>query len=325
MRLISVLIGLLITPLISMGHHSTAHYSPEIQEWEGEITEIRWRNPHVTVALRSEEPDGQVVIRQLTLLSLYTMARLGITRDLVSVGTNVRVAGSQSTVRATDFDAQHLLLADGREINMTGGPPRWPENETVVDDPRLQDGEGIFRVWSIPTDRRRESNLPFTQEAIDARGAWDPLDNFATRCEQPGMPRPMMNPHPFEFIDNGETISLLGEEFDIVRTIHMNDAMDPETQPATPLGYSVGHWEDDTLVVETTRIDWPYFDGIGTPQSDAVEIVERFTVNDAENRLDVYIGITDPATFTGPASLEFHWLALGESVQPYECDPSWVG
>jgi len=326
MRLASLIvlsIWLLVASMISVAHHSTAYFSPEIQEWEGEIAELRWINPHVVIALRSEEPDGQSITREMIAGSIYSLERLGVTAEILSVGTTIRAAGNQSTLRATDFVAKHILLPDGRELVLTLGPPRWPETERVADQSIVQSGEGIFRVWSIPTNRTqgREVNLPFTEEAIAARSIWDPLENFATRCEQPGMPRPMFNPHPFEFIDNGATITLLGEEFDIVRTIHINDATAPATQLETPLGYSVGRWERNTLVVETTRIDWPYFDSIGTPQSDAVEILERFTVNDEENRLDVYIAITDPATFTEPASLSFHWLALGESVAPYECDP----
>ena len=50
-------------------------------------------------------------------------------------------------------------------------------------------------------------------------------------------------------------------------------------QPS-PLGYSVGRWENDSLIVTTTAIDWIYFDEIGTPQSPALETEEIFTLSD---------------------------------------------
>ena len=62
-------------------------------------------------------------------------------------------------------------------------------------------------------------------------------------------------------------LSLRSHEHNIVRTIHMEPAPDSPTRPAGPLGFSVGAWEGDTLVVTTTRVDWPLSDEAGTPQS----------------------------------------------------------
>ncbi len=105
----------------------------------------------------------------------------------------------------------------------------------------------------------------------------------------------------------------------IYRQIFM-DGRELELDPLpTWMGYSVGRWEGDTLVVETSRINWPYFDGIGTPQSEAVEVVERFTLRQGGQRLDYHATITDPQTFTRPATAELYWLALGESVEPFGC------
>jgi len=66
-------------------------------------------------------------------------------------------------------------------------------------------------------------------------------------------------------------------------------------------------------------VNWPYFDNIGTPQSEAVEYVERFTLSEDPTRLDYRLIITDPATFTEPAIYERYWLALGEDLQRYDC------
>jgi hypothetical protein len=118
--------------------------------------------------------------------------------------------------------------------------------------------------------------LPFTAAAVAARASFDLFDNFATRCEPEGMPRLMFNPHPFEFVDRGETIALRAELYDQERTIHMDRTQPPPAERSSRLGYSVGRWEGRDLVVTTTLVNWPYFDNIGSPQSDAVEIVERF-------------------------------------------------
>ncbi len=128
----------------------------------------------------------------------------------------------------------------------------------------------------------------------------------------------MGTPHPYEFIDDGEEIQIIGHEFNIVRTIHMTDVGNSSEQPFSHLGYSVGHWERNTLVVETTRINWPNF-SVRLPQSEAIEVVERFTLSDDQSRLDYHSIITDPTTFTEPAVRERYWGALGETPEPYEC------
>jgi len=71
--------------------------------------------------------------------------------------------------------------------------------------------------------------------------------------------------------------------------------------------------------VTTTRINWPYFDNIGTPQSENVEMLETFTVSEDQARLDYRLTVTDPGTFTEPAVFERHWLALGEQIELYDC------
>ena len=93
---------------------------------------------------------------------------------------------------------------------------------------------------------------------------------------------------------------------------------DPAEAPPSPVGYSVGHWEGDTLVVETSHIDWNYF-FFGFGLGDDVEVVERITLGEDQSRLDYTAVFTDPETFTEPARVERYWLALGETPEPYEC------
>ena len=88
------------------------------------------------------------------------------------------------------------------------------------------------------------------------------------------------------------------------------------------LGYSVGHWEGRTLVVNTSRIDWRYFDPSGVPQGSAMMIIEQFTPTADGSRLDYTMRVTDPETFTEPVELHRAWVNRpGEQVKPYNCQP----
>ncbi|MDH3419700.1 MAG: DUF6152 family protein [Gammaproteobacteria bacterium] len=110
------------------------------------------------------------------------------------------------------------------------------------------------------------------------------------------------------------------EEYDTVRTIHMNETAAPADYPSSDLGYSTGRWEGNTLVVRTTNISWRFFDSVGIPLSEAVEIEERFTPSDDGSELDLVMTVTDPATFTAPVEVGKTWLAIsGVRVEPYDC------
>ena len=313
-------------PVVVSAHHSVAGYVDEITEAVGELLALEWRNPHIRIAVKTMNTNGEEEIRIMHGNSIYNLQRQGITQDLFTIGERVRVAGRRSSRDELDFLATNILFTDGREVLLWPTQPRWSEEilggrDLLAERGLNGDGEGIFRVWSVPRGcaRRVVTHLPFQESAIAARESWDMFDNFATRCEPEGMPRIMTNPHPFEFIDHRDQITLRTEFYDIERTIHLNRSESPPNEPASRLGYSVGEWQEGTLVVRTSRINWPFFDTIGTPQSEAVEIVERFTVSNDQSRLDFQITVTDSQTFTEPATIEGYWLALGDSIPVYDC------
>jgi hypothetical protein len=177
-------------------------------------------------------------------------------------------------------------------------------------------------VWSFDDDPSlREFEPVFNQSAIDARADFDPLvDDPALSCIPRGMPHAMQNRFPIEFFHRVETIVLRLEMWDISRTIHMTEDASSRAQQASPLGYSVGRWENNSLIVTTTTIDWPYFDETGTSQSPEIEVEERFTLIDDETVLDYQITITDPNTLLEPAVRRGRWVWIpGEEIQAYDC------
>ncbi len=339
------LAGLLLVPLIGFGHHSQfgRYYTDTISELEGEITRVQWRNPHVVFWLSVTGDDGQAVVWEIETTALGTLRRMGVTSDLVSVGDRVRVAGTPPTGEIKEMFAHNLLTPDGTELLMDrraqvrwtdqsiGSDAFWSESEGDRSSPEL----GIFRVWSFTFESpvifpETFSSLsgdfdinsyPMTDSARAALADFNLVeDNPTQNCTPKGMPTIMEQPYPIEFIQQDENIALRIEEYDLVRTIYMGASNSPEEQPASPLGYSVGRWEGDTLIATTTRIDWPYFDQSGIPQSEAVVIVEQFTPSSDGSRLDYKMTVTDPATFTEPVEQEKYWIwRPQETVEPFDC------
>ena len=96
----------------------------------------------------------------------------------------------------------------------------------------------------------------------------------------------------------------------------------PEDAPSSPLGYSIGRWEGETLIVETAQIDFPYLDDAGTPMSADVEMAERFTLSENGTRLDYEVTVTDPLNLAEPAVEDAAWRWVpGTEISPYECIP----
>ena len=322
-------------------HHSRLEFAAEGFEIDGELVTITWANPHPDLTVKVVNEQGEEDLWYLQVFgSLYTLTRGGVSGDLFEPGQRLRLALRPSMRREKIYLVSHVLLADGTEVILNrvaeprwsarhiGGAREWADESQVVD--AAGENRGIFRVWSPQfiaprSDGGLRGDVPRVQlqeSALANRDEFDPFASWNTRCESPGMPIVMTGPSAFEFIDDDATIRVRGGHYEFVRTIHMTDAQDPATQAASPLGYSIGRWEGDTLVVETSRINWPYFDFRGTPQSEAVQTLERLTLSEDQTRLAYHMTITDPETFVEASSMNLAWLALGEVITPIEneCD-----
>ncbi len=336
------LVGLCLIPLTSFGHHSfLGRFDTEsIVELQGEVTEVYWRNPHAVIILTVEDDSGQRVPWEIETNAPTSLVRLGISADLINPGDRIRVAGYPPLGPVNEIHANHILIPNGQELLMTYGlEPRWADEGLGDDSYRFQTtgdssdpDRGIFRVWShtnvIPRLFPEIEDLAFSINTYPMTGAAQAAladfdratDNPTRNCAPKGMPTIMEQPYPMEFVRAGENVLLRLEEYDLVRTIQMDGDALPADQPASLLGYSAGRWDEATLVVTTTRINWPFFSQLGIPQSEDSAIVERFSPTSDGSQLNYEMTVTDPANFTEPVVLEKYWLYLpSEKILPFDC------
>ena len=331
---------LVMVSIAALAHHSArvTYDMDQVIEVEGRITSVLWRNPHARFTLRAVDPQGGEAEWNVETIPVTRLTRVGATAELFGVGNTVTVAGFPARRPGNDLYAINMLLADGRELLLDTPVARWTDDtigtgEDATPGAAAADASlGIFRVWStdgsfLQTETRfisegGVSRYPLTDAARAAQAEWDPLapDNIFLGCTPKGMPQIMQQPNPIEFVDRGDEILLRMEEFDTVRVISMTEeAAEPDRLP-TLLGHSVGRWEGDTLVVTTSGIDWPHFDQNGLRQSEAIETVGRFSLNDEGSRLDYELTVTDPWLFTQPVVLGKSWRWVpGDRVLPFEC------
>ena len=97
---------------------------------------------------------------------------------------------------------------------------------------------------------------------------------------------------------------------------------DPGTaaaQPKTPLGYSIAHWENETLVVETSGVDSKFLMPYGHFSADA-HFVERFWLSSDGARLLYSIVFNDAETLTQPVEQRRSWVQIpGRAFEPWQC------
>ncbi len=309
-------------------HHSRVHYGEEIVEMAAEIVEIDWRNPHVTFTMRATNDAGVDELWELEGGSTYMLNRYeGLGREVFNVGDQDRIAGPVSTVRPNEMLITNMLLPDGTEaVMLPNRPKRWDGGIEAAELTLQTDNEArsLFYVWSInPNARGGANDVPqLTPAAEEIRANYDvDRDDPALRCIKPGMPSTMGNPHPMYFDANGDHITLNIQENDVVRTIWVGENADAAAAPPSPLGYSVGHWDDKTLVVRTTNINWPWLNRDGVPLSGDAVVDERFEISEDGSYLVINVTTTDPTYVVNPVTTRRFYALFGEEVHEYGCVP----
>ena len=314
--------GLLGLPCSLSAHHSiAAFYDRSVTaEVEGVVTSVFWRNPHIGITLLVENDQNEQEEWQLEGGTFNDLMRTGFETESLNIGDRIRAIGGASRRGRNAIYMSSFVMPSGEEISLAGLDTATTTASAAAHGETS--ATNIFRVWSNGGALYQlRAPLALTPVAQAAIAAWNPLtEDPGLRCEAPGMPNAILNPYPIEFIDAGETIRLRIEEWDAIREIHMNGEADAQSQAPNPLGYSVGRWEGKTLVIETTRIDWPYLDDKGAPQSENVEIVERFTLSEDETRIDHEIIVMDPQNLVEPAIWDAFWVwKPGVRIRPFEC------
>ena len=185
------------------------------------------------------------------------------------------------------------------------------------------------RTWenrtSLITDPSDGRIPALTPRAIQGRDvarkaiqrSWDVKDRpLGERCITYGSPQLTAGYQSYyQVVETPGAVMIMTEMFHDVRVVKMNNASHPPRNVQGWLGDSIGHWDGDTLVVDTTNYRPRAFQNI---TSDKLHIVERFTRQSA-NTLRYEITVDDPDTYARPWSLMVPLHASAKPVYEYAC------
>jgi Family of unknown function (DUF6152) len=324
-------------------HHSFAAEfdANSTAELEGEITRVWFVNPHVRYRLSVINEDGATEDWELQLANVTTLRNINWRSDTLEVGDRVVVQGQLGRNGARKLYVRGARLADGTELlpyaaRAGASDPNDPAALAGRDAAEFAYGVpsndypvDITGPWSnrykfrVTVDDLEPKPTPFTEEAKRIYGAVEHYDDYALRCIAPGLPRMFGSPYNMEIVDAGTHYVVLYVEHNMWRRIYMDGRTPPDNYPPTSLGFSVGRWEDDVLVIETTRLLPAWLDGSGLPMAgEGTRIVERWALSDDRLSMDRTMTIYDPY-YTEPL-VRVRGSARGDNIDLIEhasCDP----
>jgi hypothetical protein len=178
------------------------------------------------------------------------------------------------------------------------------------------------------SNRTRPPLTPWGQAKFDAakplvgpRAVPGLENNPELNCEPDGPPKLLNLPNPFEIVQIPGRVFMFFELGHIWRTVWTDGRPLPKDPDPSYLGYSVGRWEGDTLVVETIGFnDKLWDDSYGNPRSDATHLTERYRRLNHDT-LELQIIIDDPKAYTKPwvSPPKLHKLEPGWEIAEWFC------
>jgi hypothetical protein len=281
-----------VAPTAAAHHAFATEFDADLEgKVEGVVTRVWWQNPHIRYDVDMTLPDGSV--EQWALLppgNLPTYRRENWTEQTIRPGDTVTATGNLGREGTKKLYATCITLESGRKlgrcvnsgtVSQATADPKADytvhANDYAVDISGYWDNRYKFHVT---VDDFEPKPMPMTPEAAAIYAGREYGDDHVLRCLPAGLPRIFGSPYPMEVLDAGSHYLVLNLQDNTPRWIWMDGRDAPAEQPPTSMGFSTGHWEGRTLVIETTMLSPGWLDGSGYPMSggEDTRIVERWTV-----------------------------------------------
>ena len=323
----------------TMAHHSNSSYQvDEIISLTGTVKEWQWVNPHTWLIMTVEDENGNEVEWAVEGRAPGVLRRAGWSATVLEAGEQVQVYASPQKdgapvgiiARVTkadgtilgnraDLDLAAFAITDRRgEVSNRNVPNfsgvYYPYNPNAAAAPALPANAPLppptrtgptsdGSLGRQPNDPKLTPEYLAMWEVIAASrtsGSYE-YDNIAN-CLPPGMPAMMGMAYGMEILQTEDRITFFSEHQDALRRVYLDGREPAESvlNDPTYAGYSTGHWEGDTLVVETVALTTKSFIDSSSPHSDQMTIHERIRF--------IEPGILqDQITVTDPIALEEPW------------------
>ncbi len=290
--------ALLLTTLPAATHHSRTIFDQDrIVTIEGVVTKYEWANPHVYLYVEAETEAGDAVVWALESGVTTLVRRQGWSSNTFVPGDRVIVQGNP----ARDSRRNMALVVSVQKAGVTLSH-RLAISGPVPDEHELSPvkADGLSGIWEVPSSPfvghfSDPSSWSLTTKGAEAVEAYDDRTmNPQIQCTARTVPWLMIfaGVHKIEI---GDSLISIRTEYDTVeRTVHM-DLASHDGAAATHQGHSIGWWEGEVLVVDTTHFaHHRNGNARGVPSGSQKHLVERFELDPDRSSLTYRFELEDP-------------------------------
>jgi hypothetical protein len=258
-----------------------------------------WTNQTLTPLERPAEFEGKPTLTEAETLEWEARLREGVNTDIRTPGTLQDVTAAYNTIW---YDRGERIVADRR-------------TSLVIDSadgkvPELTPAGAVRKV------ELREADL---QEDLGTAGSWEDFSAYVRCIIRSGLPRLSTGyNNNYEIVQTPGLVAIYQEQMHDIRLIPLDGRPHLPGTVRQWLGDSRGHWEGDTLVVETTNFTDQARGSLFLEATKDMVLVERFTRAGAD-MIDYRFTITDPAIWTSSWTAALPWNREEGLIYEYAC------
>ena len=302
---------------------------------DGTVTGYHWRNPHVYFTVAATGADGNDAEWRLQMTSVAALTRMGWHAETLRPGDRVAVTAFPATNGRAYAKLESIAYADGRAVAEAPG--------TAIAEPARVAGTAVATSlagrWL--TDEVTALRFPSRIDGLFARNATltaegrvkqagydeNSADNPQLRCLSRPPPAMILYsdlyPLEIEFDATAATVTMRSGYFDAVRTVYVDGRAHPPASERFYEGHAVGHWEGETLVVDSRNFEDYQSLQSGIPFGAQKHLVERYALTDDGRRMTVEFVLEDPEYLVEPITHRRELLYAPEAPTPaFDCDPT---
>jgi hypothetical protein len=308
-------------------HHSALIFDRDsVVAFQGVVSRFNWTNPHVYIYVETRDDTGELVEWELETDATPILVRSGWTADSLASGDIVSVRANPDRNSAR----RHALLMSVTKDDGVVLAARSSFLRRADTNDSTAAASSLAGFWELGfADYTRFSAswplVPPTTRGAASQAAYDiKSDSPEAQCVALPSPGLLAAPYLNEIEIQADSVVFRNERFNVERIVYMDGRGHPENGEFSNQGHSIGWWEEDVLVVDTTLFTThrSQFLGSGLPSGPDKHVVERYALRDGGSRIVIEFRLNDPEYLAEPFTGTLSWYyAPHFDMLGFACDP----